>query len=402
MQSYLYMICLWIGMLYTGCNPGTDRIKDMEEGPEEELFIDIPRIDFVEMSEVQEHETSEHTIWYDDFSTEKAYMDGYGEIDPDNNFGTVGGSLDAGFDKGDVNGNGNRKVAFGDWPGNGPVMKEGKKFDTIYWRIYVKHEYGWEGQPAKMSRATSIVSENWKQAMIAHVWSGHGTLTLDPARGIYGNTDSVMTTKYNDFDNLYWLGNAPASEFDISSTEESGYWVMVESMARLNTPGELDGLNQLWIDGRLEVERKSLNFRGKYVGHGINAVFLESYWNSGAVKTEGRWFDNFVIATKPIGPVTVPPNPVLHKTPYRNGGTLLDWEVEVAADYNGDDVVFVANELGDQTSVTVSTTTGAFTGSLEGRDVLVSGNTYYTRVRQKDSVVGWSEWSRWHQPFKIE
>ncbi len=402
MHAYPYMIYLLIVILFAGCNSATDTVKEIEEEAEKDPTIDIPRIDFVEMSEKQQDETSDHTIWYDDFSSEKSYMDGHGPIDPDMNFGTVGGSLDAGFEKGDVSGNGNRKVAFGDWPGNGPVMREGEKFDTIYWRIYVKHEYGWEGQPAKMSRATSIVAADWRQAMIAHVWSGHGTLTLDPARGIYGNTDSVMTTKYNDFDNLYWLGNAPASEFDISSTEESGYWVMVESMARLNTPGELNGLNQLWIDGRLEVERKSLNFRGSYDGHGINAVFLESWWNSGAVKTEGRWFDNFVISTKPIGPVTVPANPILHKTPYRNGGELLDWEVEVASDYNGDDIVFQASGLGDQISVTISTTAGDFTGSLEGMDALDSGNTYFARVRQKDSVVGWSEWSRWHQPFTIE
>jgi len=65
-------------------------------------------------------------------------------------------------------------------------------------------------------------------------------------------------------------------------------------------------------------------------------------------------------------------------------------------------VVFVANKLSDQASVKVSKTTGTFTGTLEGKEALVSGTTYFARVRQKDSVVGWSEWSRWHQPFKVE
>ncbi len=93
--------------------------------------------------------------------------------------------MKAGFKKGDVIGEGDRKVAFGDFPNSSVTVKKGEKFDEIYWRIYVKHEHGWEGAPAKMSRATSIVSDNWQQAMIAHVWSGaNNTLTLDPARGV--------------------------------------------------------------------------------------------------------------------------------------------------------------------------------------------------------------------------
>ena len=387
--------------LLVSCNNGEE--KDKKIDTQSELIIDIPRIDFVEMSESQPHESDPNTIWYDDFRIEKDYMDGYGDIDPDMNFGSVGGSLDMGFDEGDVNGNGNRKVAFGDWLGNPPVVREGETFDEVYWRIYVKHEYGWEGSPAKMSRATSIVSENWKQAMIAHVWSGaDNSLTLDPARGVKDQTDEIATTKYNDFDNLYWLGNKPSSDFKISSTEESGYWVLVESRAKLNTPGESDGINQLWIDGRLESERKNLNFRGSYDEHGINAVFLESYWNKGAIKTEGRWFDNFVISTTPIGPVTTPPNPVLYKTRYHGPGELSDWEVEVASDVNGEDVVFKSSGLGTGELVTISESNGIFIGSLEGKQALLSGGTYFSRVRQKSSNGEWSDWSRWHQPFIIE
>ena len=180
----------------------------------------------------------------------------------------------------------------------------GKRFDEIYWRIYVKHELGWEGSPAKMSRATSIVSGNWQQAMIAHVWSGKDvTLTLDPASGVEGQTRTIKTTRYNDFENLNWLGNEPTSQFRISSTEESGYWVLVEASAILNTPGQNNGSSCLWINGQLEAERQNLNFRGRYTGHGINAVFLESYWNKGSIKTQGRWYDNFIVSTRPIGPV---------------------------------------------------------------------------------------------------
>tara|TARA_R110000764_G_scaffold90598_1_gene172972 strand:- start:10198 stop:11409 length:1212 start_codon:yes stop_codon:yes gene_type:complete len=365
--------------------------------------VETPHIDYVSMSFDQYHEDLIQTIWYDDFSTNKQYMDSRGALDTIVNFGAMGGSVNVGFKKGDVFGLGDRKVAFGDFPGNGPVLKQGQSFNEIYWRIYVKHEYGWNGSPAKMSRATSIVSDSWKQAMIAHVWHGGGhLLTLDPARGVHEQTDSIITTKYNDFDNLLWLGNSPTSKFPLSSTEESGYWVLVESRVKLNTPGKNDGINQLWIDGRLEVERENLNLRGNYTKHGINAVFLESYWNKGSLKDQGRWYDNFVIATVPIGPVVCPQNPTLVKTPYHGPGSLKNWELELASDFNGTEKVFVSNSLGANNKIIVTNENGNFLGPLKGKSELTSGITYFARVRQQSTNGQWSAWSRWHQGFKVE
>lgn len=238
--------------------------------------------------------------------------------------------------------------------------------------------------------------------MIVHVWSGEGnSLTLDPASGIKGQSDSIITNKYNDFSNLKWLGNKPCSAFQISSGAESGYWVLVEASAKLNTPGRSDGSCRLWIDGRLEAERSNLNFRGSYNSHGINAVFLESYWNAGAVKDEGRWYDNFIVSTKPIGPVTCPVNPVLYKTPYHGPFKMDGWEVELAADFIGNDVVYKSANQGIKESMIISSEMGSFAGSLTGQTHLIPGNTYFCRVRQKSTNGQWSEWSRWHQPFKV-
>jgi hypothetical protein len=366
-------------------------------------YPDIPRIQAVGMCKTQPQELDKDIIWYDDFSDEKSYLESSGDIDHSESFGSEGGSLKAGFKKGEINGEGNRKIAFGDFPDGSAVVKKGQHFDEIFWRIYVKHEYGWQGTPAKMSRATSIVSEEWQQAMIAHVWSGDGnSLTLDPASGVKGQSDSILTTHYNDFSNLRWLGNNPCSSFQISSTAESGYWVLVEAGARLNTPGKSDGSCRLWIDGRLEAERTSLNFRGSYTKHGINAVFLESYWNEGAIKTEGRWYDNFVVSTKPVGPVTCPANPVLYKTPYHGPGKLETWEAELSTDFNGKDVVFRSENTGITESITVSQDNGSFTGSMTGKSKLASSVLYFCRVRQKSSNGTWSDWSRWHQPFIVE
>ena len=363
---------------------------------------EVPHIQYLGMNEFQPQEKDTDVIWYDDFKNEKPYMESFGKIDYTESFGTNGGSMKAGFKKGEIDGEGKRDLAFGDFPGGTNIVRKGKYFNEIYWRIYVKHEYGWEGAPAKMSRATSIVSEKWQQAMIAHVWSGEAnSITLDPASGVNGQSDSIMTRMYNDFDNLRWLGNKPCSAFQISSKDESGYWVLVEASAKLNTPGKSDGSSRLWIDGRLEAERTKLNFRGSYTKHGINAVFLESYWNGGASKTEGRWYDNFVVSTKPVGPVTCSLNPVLYKTPYHGTGRQESWEVELATDFKGSEVVYKSKDQGKNTRIIITNETGTFTGTLSGKTHLLPGTIYFCRIRQKGTGTNWSDWSRWHQPFKV-
>ncbi len=70
---------------------------------------------------------------------------------------------------------------------------------------------------------------------------------------------------------------------------------------RLNDPGLSNGVQEFWIDGNLEARRDGLNFVGSYMGYGINAIFIENYWNSGSVKEQERYFDNFVVSTERIG-----------------------------------------------------------------------------------------------------
>jgi hypothetical protein len=363
----------------------------------------VPHIHSLELSLNQPQESDTSVIWYDDFSGVKSYLESAGGIDRSESFGKTGGSMKAGFRQGDVEGEGNRKIAFGDFPSESGVVMRSRHFDEIYWRFYVHHQYGWQGAPCKMTRATSIVSENWQQSMIVHVWSGDGnSITLDPASGVYGQTDSIRTTHYNDFENLSWLGNKPNSVFQISSSSESGYWIMVEASVKLNTPGKSDGSCRLWIDGIADGERTNLNLRGSYTKHGINAIFLESYWNSGAIRTEGRWFDNFVVSARPIGPVTCPANPKLFKTGYNGPGTIAAWEVELASDNAGNDVVYRSGQIKETESLIADVDNGSFSGSCIGKTRLASGSVYFCRVRQKSSNGKWSEWSRWHQPFKAE
>ncbi|MCA1964130.1 MAG: hypothetical protein LDL31_09325 [Prosthecobacter sp.] len=343
---------------------------------------------------VQPHEQDPAVIWADGFESAERwnqYPEKEGVLEDGAGLGGTGRALRQDYAKGSQ-GKGGLKLIFGDSPVYPrAALRRGEKFGEIWWRVYVKHQPGWMGGgPDKLSRATSFASSSWSQAMIAHVWSAGESLTLDPATGVVGG--EVVTQKYNDFERLRWLGNRPVSQLKIHSAEEAGRWVCVEARVKLNTPGMKDGINQLWLDGRLECERRNLDWRGSYEGHGINAVLLESYWNKGSPADQARWLDHFVVSTAPIGPLVTSRQPVLSRT----GGPEEVWEVEVALAGNRPETVWRSNPLrGGQ--VKVDAESGTFCGPQAAAKALAADLVYVTRIRQ---VVAGHGWSPWHQAFR--
>lgn len=204
---------------------------------------------------------------------------------------------------------GSLKLAIGATPQRyfRPVDAGTEKYREVYWRVYLRLQPGWVGGGGdKLSRATVFASSTtWAQAMIAHVWSGKSDspagdyLLVDPVRG----TDprgTVMTTTYNDFSRFFWLG-ASRGRRPVFADDHIGQWMCIEARVRLNDPGHSNGLINLWVNDTLEAQRLGLNFLGNFTEYGINAVFLENYWNTGSPAAQERYFDNYVVSTQRIG-----------------------------------------------------------------------------------------------------
>ena len=119
-----------------------------------------------------------------------------------------------------------------------------------------------------------------------------------------------------------------------------------------------------------------MDFRETYEAHSINAVMLEAYWNEGSPADQRRWYDDFVVSTQPIGPVTAAAQPKLLLT------TSAACDVEVASDAKGAKVAW-ASKAGEARDGQV-----VVSGKLE------PGRTYSCRVRKAGGA-----WSPWHQPF---
>jgi hypothetical protein len=102
-------------------------------------------------------------------------------------------------------------------------------------------------------------------------------------------------------DGKYWgISFQPESEDVIQKNR----WICAEFMLKQNTPGQPDGEQAFWIDGRLLGHWRGINWR-KTESLKANALTLESYITDRWTKnpTNIVYFDNLVIAREYIGPV---------------------------------------------------------------------------------------------------
>ena len=94
-----------------------------------------------------------------------------------------------------------------------------------------------------------------------------------------------------------------------------GRWYCLERHMKLNCinaetqKGNFDGMEELWVDGELSIRKEGLRFRHVPEIH-ISFFSLENYYH-GLPEEFGKdnpirvYYDNLVIATKPIGPMNL-------------------------------------------------------------------------------------------------
>lgn len=252
-------------------------------------------------------------IWCDDFDQDRLgqyfeYQSAGGSFARAAGVGNEGSyGMRARFAAGQVNA-GALHLAFGRTPQSYFRAVDGgtRDYREIYWRFYLRHEPAWSGGGGnKLTRAFSFASSStWAQSMIAHVWSGGSDpawnhLIVDPASGT-DEAGTLMTTAYNDFPNLRWLG-ATRGATPLFDSTHVGAWYCIEARVRLNDAAQSNGSFDLWVDGAADVSRTGLNWVGAFDGYGLNAVYLENYWNAGSPKAQERYFDNLVVSTARVG-----------------------------------------------------------------------------------------------------
>lgn len=174
-------------------------------------------------------------------------------------------------------------------------------FEEIYWRLRVKTEPGWpDVGPGQLTRTISFASEDWSEAVVAHLRSAGEGVTLEgvPVTCVTGTT--VDCSGYDDQAGLQSLGSM-IGDAPLYSAEMSGQWHCVEGHLALNTPGVANGVLEFWVDDELQATRSDLDLRGSWTDYGINALVVENLWPGGAPARLRRWIDDLVVSSEPIG-----------------------------------------------------------------------------------------------------
>jgi hypothetical protein len=168
--------------------------------------------------------------------------------------------------------------------------------------MYVRTQPGYVGGAGwKFTRGIVFANANWAEAAIAHV-SGHGRnpwLDLDAESGT-DDLGNLLTTRYNDFNNLRTVSFA-SGPTQLFSSANSGKWYCMQAHMKLNDPGQSNAIFEFWLNGVQEARMTGFNWVGSFNAYGINALFIENYDNDGAPATQERYFDNLVVSTQPIG-----------------------------------------------------------------------------------------------------
>jgi hypothetical protein len=232
------------------------------------------------------------------------YADSDGNFVPTFDGGASGlGAMKAHYREG-VEGAGFMSVSFGANPINiegRPGHASDDTFDEVYWRFRIRMQDGWpDAGPHNLTRISAFAQSNWGQAMVASFSSKGDDVQLEASAASCVQQGEVACAGIDDAQSLEPLGTL-VGDTPVFSSGRGGQWQCIEAHVRLNTPGEIDGVFEMWVDGKLEGSSEGVDWRGSWSEFGLNLLSIENLWVGGAPADLDRWFDDLVISTQPIG-----------------------------------------------------------------------------------------------------
>jgi len=178
----------------------------------------------------------------------------------------------------------------------------GKEPEEIYFRYYLRLADDWN--PARGGKLPGIAGTYGRAG-----WGGRPSDGRNgwSARGLFGGQRDGKTPigfycYHADMKGRYgshWLW-----ENDHLGYLENNRWYCIEQYARMNAPGENDGVLRGWVDGRLAFEKTDVRMRDTKELR-IESVWLNVYLGGTWTAASGHhlYVDNVVIARRYVGPM---------------------------------------------------------------------------------------------------
>ena len=263
------------------------------------------------------------------------------------------------------------RVTFTPTANGGVLSKFVGRGTRVYFRAAVRFPTNWTG-------ATSLLT--LRAAPEANPWAGFGKAWVCPSGDTWAVTGlTTATANLDQRFNTYHVGmpasggscqpNAGLSGPSLAAytaplAVSKGVWHVVEIEAQLNTVGQADGWQRMWLDGRQTGEWTGLTFRTSSAVS-WNAVSLE-LTSTGVTQTQTLDFDDILVGRQrsvavAVGSVQVAPASATLNT----GGTVgLTATVRDAAGnlLTGRAVTWSSNQAG----IATVNATGVVTGVVAG------------------------------------
>ncbi len=245
------------------------------------------------------------------------FRDGRHNLAADDDGGVYGGKLHIKFPPERTElGNGTKT------PHGELLRKYGKEFDEVYYRYYLKFGPTFRDAPrCDGGKLPGFVSEI-SGGLVADVtgkngWSLRGGYDINCDRQNPTYPRVALTTYAYDMskpDGQYgqswaWTGRGELGLVELDR------WVCVEQRLKVNTPGQKDGIMQVWLDGVLAHERYDVQLRGfppyePKLAKTLGISEAANHTHHGGKMPAGKWMDLYmdqlVVATERVGCMTEP------------------------------------------------------------------------------------------------
>lgn len=173
----------------------------------------------------------------------------------------------------------------------------GQKVEEAWLRLYSKFDAGFIWPDRSQKIAILNLGDSTSYSRYYQVY-------------IYVRPNGQYAVDHSDLTN--WRFTGLFQNQGAALSPRPGQWDKLKLHVRLNTPGQANGVVQLWINDVLKVDYSNVNIRQNST-YGMNKLNLSSYSTNSSSPDGGtgvQWFDSFTLSTTdPDGSSVLRPNP---------------------------------------------------------------------------------------------
>lgn len=181
------------------------------------------------------------------------------------------------------------------------VARPNETFEEVWVRFMFRTQENWPvaGVGDFFDLDSRVAEPAWGRAFMARVSSP--SYATEFHAGVFSCLfpGSFPCNEHNEWNHLQPRGS-DAGDAPIFAAANSESWHCVVVHARVNTPGEADGVLETLLDDEPDAGLYDLDYRGDYGQYGFNAITLPTYFNGDTSQERRRYFDDFVVATVPL------------------------------------------------------------------------------------------------------